>query len=373
MNASPQASIEITGLGKSYGDAVAVRDFDLRVEPGEFVSLLGPSGSGKTSVLMMVAGFVAPTSGDVLVNDRSIVGLPPHRRGMGVVFQNYALFPHRTVAENVAFPLRMRRIGRGEIRDRVARALDLVGLGGFAERRPAQLSGGQQQRVALARALVFEPPVLLMDEPLGALDRKLREQLQVEIKEIQRRVGVTVLFVTHDQGEALGMSHRIAVMSAGRLVQEGTPGELYRKPADTFVASFLGDANLLPARMTDGELVSDRGLRLRVAEPGSTAGSGVVVVRPESICVDPGDEGYENVHHGTVRDVLYLGATNRVTVDLAGHRVVAHAAGSRGPALPRPGDRVRLAWYAADAVVVPEADAVPTQPSETDRAHADIV
>lgn len=372
MNGSSQASIEITGLGKTYGDAIAVRDFSLRVEPGEFISLLGPSGSGKTSVLMMVAGFVAPTSGDVRVNDRSIVALPPHRRGMGVVFQNYALFPHRTVAENIAFPLRMRRVGRSETRDRVSRAVDLVGLDGFAERRPAQLSGGQQQRVALARALVFEPSVLLMDEPLGALDRKLREQLQVEIKEIQRRVGVTVLFVTHDQSEALSMSHRIAVMSAGQLIQEGTPSELYRRPANTFVASFLGDANLLPARVEDGNLVSDRGLRLRVAEHATATRSGVVVVRPENVCVEPGHDGYENVHRGTVQDVVYLGATNRVTVDLAGHRVVAHAPGSHG-LMPRPGDQVRLGWHAADAVVVPEAGALPTSSTETDKAHADLV
>jgi putative spermidine/putrescine transport system ATP-binding protein len=357
-SASP--AVEVQGLTKTYGNGPVVDDFDLRVKQGEFITLLGPSGSGKTSVLMMVAGFVPPSGGDIRLNGRSILDLPPHRRGMGVVFQNYALFPHRTVGENVAFPLRMRKVPKAEIKERVERAFDLVGLTGYGDRKPKELSGGQQQRVALARALVFEPPVLLMDEPLAALDRKLREQLQLEIKDIQRRIGVTVLFVTHDQSEALSMSHRIALMRAGRLVQVGTPSELYQAPADVFAAHFLGEANLIEAR-TDGagEMVADGGLRLRAGSPPGGADRGVVVIRPERIRVNLAGDRLDNVVRGTVDDALYVGHATRVTVAVAGHRLLAYVSGVGGNGPPATGDEVTIGWNADDSVVVPASSDLP--------------
>src|SRR5688572_11305539 len=243
------ASVDLVNLRKLYGGVVALDTLTLSVKQGEFVTLLGPSGSGKTTTLMMIAGFEDPSAGDILVNGEPVVSRPPHRRNIGVVFQSYALFPHMTVAGNVGYPLRMRHVRRDDVRRRVAAALDLVQLGALGDRYPAQLSGGQQQRVALARALVFEPPLLLMDEPLGALDKKLREDLQLEIKRIHRDVGVTVIYVTHDQSEALTMSDRIAIMRAGRLEQYGAADELYERPATRFVAEFVGEATLLGARV----------------------------------------------------------------------------------------------------------------------------
>ena len=237
------ASIRIEGLSKRYGEFVAVDDLSLDLGAGEFVTLLGLSGSGKTTTLMAVAGFVEPDAGRIEVGGRNIVDLPPEKRDLGVVFQNYALFPHLNVFENVAFPLRMRRHSTAEIDKAVKRLLGVVGLEAMATRRIAALSGGQQQRVALARALVFEPPALLMDEPLGALDRTLRDQMQTEIKRIQRELGVTVLYVTHDQDEALALSDRIAVMAAGRICQLATPDEIYERPQSAFVAGFVGDSN----------------------------------------------------------------------------------------------------------------------------------
>src|SRR5512132_1690651 len=232
---------------------MALDTLTLEVEQGEFVTLLGPSGSGKTTTLMMIAGFEEPTAGEILVSGEPVVHRPAYRRNIGVVFQSYALFPHMTVAANVAYPLRMRNVGRDEIRRRVAAALDLVQLVALGGRYPGQLSGGQQQRVALARALVFEPPLLLMDEPLGALDKKLREDLQLEIKRIQREVGVSVIYVTHDQSEALTMSDRIAIMRGGRLEQYAAAEELYERPATRFVAEFVGEATLLPARVESAD------------------------------------------------------------------------------------------------------------------------
>jgi ABC-type Fe3+/spermidine/putrescine transport system ATPase subunit len=235
------AEVVLAGLTRYYGETAAVREVSLAVGAGEFVTLLGPSGSGKTTTLMIVAGFVEPSAGDVRIGGRSVLGLPPHRRNLGVVFQSYALFPHMPVFDNVAFPLRMRRVDRTETRRRVAAALDMVQLGALAERRIHQLSGGQQQRVALARALVFEPPVLLMDEPLGALDRKLREQMQLEIKRLQRALGLTAIYVTHDQEEALLLSDRVAIMHEGAIHQVGAPAEVYERPATAFVADFVGE------------------------------------------------------------------------------------------------------------------------------------
>ncbi|WP_105441275.1 ABC transporter ATP-binding protein, partial [Neorhizobium sp. T25_13] len=259
MNGEP---IDILGIEKQFGDKSVVSDVSLSVKAGEFLSLLGPSGSGKTTLLMMIAGFEFPNSGQIRVGSRDITYLAPNRRAVGMVFQKYALFPHMTVEQNIAFPLRMRSIATKEINRRVSDMMGLVQLTGFEGRYPQQLSGGQQQRVAVARALIAEPPVLLMDEPLSALDKKLRETMQIEIKRIQNRVGVTVVYVTHDQEEALTMSDRIAVMSEGRLVQVGSPHDLYQRPATSFVAEFVGKMNFLK-----GEFVgSDHGtFRVRIA------------------------------------------------------------------------------------------------------------
>ncbi|WP_431284345.1 ABC transporter ATP-binding protein [Humitalea sp. 24SJ18S-53] len=244
--------LELRNLSKSYdGHSRALDAVNLTASRGEFITFLGPSGSGKTTTLMLIAGFEAATTGDILVNGVSIGSVPPHRRGIGVVFQNYALFPHRTAVQNVMFPLLMRKIPKAEAARKSLEMLALVGLERYADRHPRELSGGQQQRVALARALVFDPALLLLDEPLGALDKNLREQLQIEIKRIQRSLGVTTIFVTHDQSEAMAMSDRIVVFDGGRIQQAGTPLEVYDRPANTFVARFVGDSNLLAARMTD--------------------------------------------------------------------------------------------------------------------------
>ncbi|OLT14425.1 hypothetical protein BJF78_19465 [Pseudonocardia sp. CNS-139] len=243
--ASGAGGVSLRGVSCRFGPETAVAGLDLDVAPGEFVSILGPSGSGKTTTLMMVAGFVEPTGGSILVAGRPVGGVPPERRNLGMVFQSYALFPHMTVEQNVAFPLEVRHIGSDVIREKVGRTLEIVGLGGLRSRLPAELSGGQQQRVALARALVFDPPVLLMDEPLAALDRKLRGELQLEIRRIQQELAVTVLYVTHDQEEAMTVSDRIAVMNAGELEQFDVAETLYRLPASLFVAEFLGASNIL--------------------------------------------------------------------------------------------------------------------------------
>ncbi|MDQ2805105.1 MAG: ATP-binding cassette domain-containing protein, partial [Pseudomonadota bacterium] len=250
--AAPPPIVTFRGVSKSYdGLARVVHSLDLDIARGEFLTLLGPSGSGKTTSLMMLAGFEAPSEGDITLNGRSLASVPPHRRNIGMVFQSYALFPHLTVAGNLAYPLRMRRLPKSEIAPRVARALDMVRLGAFAGRQPASLSGGQQQRVALARALVFEPDLILMDEPLGALDKQLREHMQIEIKHLQRQLGVTVVYVTHDQSEALTMSDRVAVFNAGRIEQIDPPTQLYEAPQTEFVARFVGESNTLRGTLRD--------------------------------------------------------------------------------------------------------------------------
>src|SRR6516165_8195961 len=294
--------VKLIGVEKSYdGRTRAVRDLTLDVAQGEFLTLLGPSGSGKTTTLNMLAGFERPTRGEILLGGRPVDRLPPYERNIGMVFQNYALFPHMTVGENVAFPLGVRRIRRSEIAERVRRALAMVRLEAFADRRPAQLSGGQQQRIALARALVFEPSLVLMDEPLGALDKKLREQMQIEIKLLHERLGLTVVYVTHDQSEALTMSDRIAVFHEGRVVQQGAPDALYSQPRDAFVAGFIGENNLL-----GGTVEANSNGHVRVALSGglqvtATAvgelehGAHVLVaVRPESVRLSSGSNGGEN-------------------------------------------------------------------------------
>jgi putative spermidine/putrescine transport system ATP-binding protein len=260
-----EAALQLCALTKRFGALTAVDAIDLSVAPGEFVTLLGPSGCGKTTTLNMIAGFIAPDAGGIRLQGRAVEALPPFRRDLGLVFQDYALFPHMTVAENVGFGLRMRRVPRGEVAQRVAEALELVQLSGLGERRPLQLSGGQRQRVALARALVIRPAMLLLDEPLSNLDLKLREEMRVEISALQRRLGIATVFVTHDQGEALTMSDRVAVMCQGHIEQIGTPGDIYERPATRFVAGFIGAANVIDER--EGVAVI-RPERLKLSAPG---------------------------------------------------------------------------------------------------------
>jgi spermidine/putrescine ABC transporter ATP-binding subunit len=276
------SAVEVRNAVKRYGAVAALDEVTLAVPEGEFFGLLGPSGSGKTTLLRAIAGFVVPDSGEIRIDGQRIEGVPVHKRGIGMVFQNYALFPHLSVFDNVAFGLSVRGVSSGEIRSRVAEALRLVRLSGLEERRPRQLSGGQQQRVALARALVTRPKVLLLDEPLGALDKRLRQEMQVELKLIQRTVGITTIFVTHDQEEALTLSDRIAILSEGRLVQVGPPAEVYERPATRFAAEFLGEANLFSGRAEAGALRTAAGLAIVSAVPLGS-GEALIAVRPEKI------------------------------------------------------------------------------------------
>jgi putative spermidine/putrescine transport system ATP-binding protein len=313
------------------GPVTAVDGVDLDVADGEFFAMLGPSGSGKTTVLRMIAGFEQPTSGQILLGGEDVSGLAPFQRDVNTVFQDYALFPHMTVAGNVGYGLRVRKVPRSERRTRIDHALGTVRLAGFGARRPSQLSGGQRQRVALARALVNRPRVLLLDEPLGALDLRLREEMQVELKAIQREVGITFLFVTHDQGEALTMSDRIAVFDRGRVQQVGTPAEIYERPRTAFVAGFVGTSTLLTGEVARALLGED----------------GTYVVRPEKVRV--GEQGPGDVAaDGTLGEIVYAGAETRLHVQLdAGVRMVA--AGPDAGDL-RPGDRLRLVWPREQAV-----------------------
>jgi putative spermidine/putrescine transport system ATP-binding protein len=348
--------VRFRAVAKSYdGRSLAVAPLDLDVAEGEFLTLLGPSGSGKTTTLMMLAGFEEPSSGEILLEGRVLNRVPAHRRGIGVVFQNYALFPHLTVAENLSFPLEMRRLPRAEREARIARALAMVRLDGMGGRRPAQLSGGQQQRVALARALIFSPRLVLMDEPLGALDRQLREQLQLEIKALHAALGVTILYVTHDQGEALTMSDRIAVFREGRIEQVGPPRELYDRPATAFVAGFLGENNLLPVEVlgTEGGALRCRlpgGAEL-LASGGAAAGEALLVVRPERITL--GAAGGDTLP-GTVTDTVFLGDQTRLRVALPGGRSVTVKQPHReGESVPAPGQPVGLRVPPEAALVLP--------------------
>jgi putative spermidine/putrescine transport system ATP-binding protein len=312
--------LHISGIRKVYGEVVAADLVELSIEEGEFMTFLGPSGSGKSTTLYVLAGFQDPTAGDILLGGRSILSTPPHKRNIGMVFQRYTLFPHLSVGENVAFPLRVRRMGQAEIADKVKRALKLVRLEGFEDRMPANMSGGQQQRVALARALIYDPPVLLMDEPLSALDKKLREEIQLEIRRIHRETGVTILYVTHDQEEALRLSDRIAIFNQGKIEQVGTGPELYANPATHFVADFIGDSAFL-----GGELVSvanDRAA-LRLSDGTTVAGvplhgagtpgqAAELMLRPERIDLhrEPGPDGASLPV--TIEDLTFLG--NHTTV-----------------------------------------------------------
>ena len=309
-------ALALQGLTKCYGSFTAVADVSLRVERGEFLTLLGPSGSGKTTILMCIAGFVAPTAGAILLDGKDITPLPPERRDFGMVFQGYALFPHMTVAENVAFPLRVRKLSAADREAKVRAALDLVQLQGFAERLPRQLSGGQQQRVALARALVFDPALLLLDEPLSALDKKLRAELQEELKALHRRIGRTFVNVTHDQEEALSLSDRVAILNHGKLIQEGAPAHLYEQPRTRFVADFLGKSNFLQGEVREsvpgGFVIGAGATRIvqAVAENHRPAhGSRVLLsLRPEKITLMAEQDEADNVVEGRIAAWSYLGA-----------------------------------------------------------------
>ncbi|HWK45494.1 MAG TPA: ABC transporter ATP-binding protein [Stellaceae bacterium] len=312
------ATVALDGITKRYGDVVAVDNVSLDVAEGEFVALLGPSGCGKTTTLRMISGFADVSAGSIRIDGRDVTAEPPYRRNIGVVFQNYALFPHLTVFENVAFGLRRRRIPAADIASRVARALDLVKLGEFAARMPRQLSGGQQQRVAIARALVIEPDLLLLDEPLSNLDAKLRHAVRQEMRRLQQMLGITTIMVTHDQDEAMAMGDRLVVMNGGRIQQIGTPQQLYRNPANLFVASFIGQANVLTGTpQADGAgFVLPSGLAIACTR--SVAGAARLMIRPEALELVPSGTAGRNICSGTVSLVTYLGPFCEVTVDLIG-------------------------------------------------------
>jgi spermidine/putrescine ABC transporter ATP-binding subunit len=344
--------VELRGCTREYGSLRAVDTLDLAVLEGEFLSLLGPSGCGKTTTLNLIAGFVPPTAGRVFIDGEDVTGRPPHLRRLGVVFQSYALFPHLTVFENVAFGLRERKAAGAEINRMVAEALALVRLEGREQQRPAQLSGGMQQRVALARALVYRPRVLLLDEPLAALDKRLREEMRVELRAIQRTIGITTVFVTHDQAEALGLSDRIAVMQGGRIEQLGVPREIYERPATRFVADFIGASTMLRGRAVSGELVTvTEGVTLRVA-PGRALRLGAEVelaIRPERVRVatGPGD----NVVEAEIDALVYQGAQTELTAKLADGQRVRVFVTEPAPMPLASGQRVRL-HLPADAFMV---------------------
>ncbi|MGE5146406.1 MAG: ABC transporter ATP-binding protein [Candidatus Eiseniibacteriota bacterium] len=356
--AGASLGISIRGVAKSYGAAVALADVSLEIGAGEFVTLLGPSGSGKTTLLNIIAGFVRLDRGQICFGDEDITLRPVNHRGLGMVFQNYALFPHLSVAENVAFPLKVRRVGGKETRERVRHVLDLVQLGHLGERNVAALSGGQRQRVALARAVVFSPKIVLMDEPLSALDKNLREQMQVEIRHLHEKIGATTIYVTHDQREALTMSDRIAVMNHGRIVQLGTPAEIYEHPKTAFVAEFIGETTLVPAERCENGLRLADGAVLRPAAPPPADGPLQVVLRAERVLM-PDECGADACRFAVdVRDVIYQGDSLLILTELAG-RPLAIRRPLRGvgrAALPRPGDRLTVGLDPASIVVVPAAE-----------------
>jgi len=343
------AVLELAGVRKRYDSLVAVDDLDLALEAGEFLTLLGPSGSGKTTTLMMVAGLQQPDAGSIRLNGVSVASLPPYRRDVGMVFQNYALFPHMTVRRNVAFPLEMRGTPAAEIARLVDEALALVKLPDHGERLPKQLSGGQQQRVALARAMVYRPALLLMDEPLGALDRKLREQLQLEIKRVHRERRISVLYVTHDQEEALTMSDRIAVFNKGRIEQIGTPEELYDRPATRFVASFIGDTNLVEGRVLGvaGGICEIETATGRIAASARTpleAGAAVfVAVRPERVVLAPVQEAGGGLE-GVIIEQVFLGTSRKYVVRLADGTELVVLRPISDPPFEQAAPTVRVSW-----------------------------
>jgi putative spermidine/putrescine transport system ATP-binding protein len=351
--------VRLSGVSKNYGIYRAIDGIDLDIVPGEFITFLGPSGSGKTTTLMMLAGFETPSEGTIEMDGRRIERLPAHQRNIGVVFQNYALFPHMTVRENLAFPLSVRHVPAAEIRSRVDAALAMVHLDGLAERRPVQLSGGQQQRVALARAIIFKPRLIVLDEPLGALDKNLREHLQVELKSLHRDLGTTMVFVTHDQAEALTLSDRIAVFNKGRIEQLDTPENLYERPQTPFVASFIGENNMMAGRVEgrEGQFVSIRcasGALLQApAETWCSPGQDVMLgIRPENIRLSASDSAQRVP--ATVADVVYLGDQRRIFVDADGIGRLIFKSEAAGKHPLATGERIDIDLPAAACRVLPK-------------------
>ncbi|MFT6075592.1 MAG: spermidine/putrescine ABC transporter ATP-binding subunit [Yoonia sp.] len=355
------AYVEFSAISKHFGTSVAVADLDLQIEQGEFFSLLGPSGCGKSTTLRMLAGFVKPTTGHIHVNGRDVTALPPEARDIGIVFQNYAIFPHMTVFDNIAFGLVERKLARADIKQKVDAALAEVGMTGFEDRYERELSGGQKQRVALARVLVIEPEILLLDEPLSALDKKMREEMKFWIKNIQKSVGITTIYVTHDQSEALTMSDRIAVMDHGRVLQIGTPVEIYEQPASRFIAEFIGESNLLNGTVSavDGAVctigvgtttVTGRLTQHSTVSPGQAVS---LLVRPEMIRLHALNANEQPKLRGTAREIIYQGSVVRYRIQLEDQELMVEVANR--PDLPRLGldDDVPVYWNADSGVVMP--------------------
>jgi putative spermidine/putrescine transport system ATP-binding protein len=344
-------------VDKSYdGKVLVVKDLNLDIAEGEFVTMLGPSGSGKTTCLMMLAGFETPTNGEIYLDKNPISNIPPHKRGIGMVFQNYALFPHMTVYENLAFPLRVRKISKEDESKKIDKALSMVSLTGFENRMPGQLSGGQQQRVAVARALVFDPAVVLMDEPLGALDKNLRESMQYEIKHIHESIGVTVVYVTHDQGEALTMSNRIAVFNDGKVQQLSSPDKLYEEPVNSFVAEFIGENNRFSGQVTDFskdkcKVKLDDGSEI-LANPIAVKSNGektIVSLRPERALINT-KEKMENNFKGKIEEVIYHGDHTRVRLNLLGNKdFILKVPNSSANMDIKLGNQINVSWNSFDA------------------------
>ncbi len=357
--AGAPAMVELVGVSKRYGKVEALQRIDLSIRKGEFVTLLGPSGSGKSTLLNLIAGMTAPSSGRIAIDGRDATSLPTNQRGLGMVFQNYALMPHMTVFENIAFPLQVRRVPKDEIKRRVAAVLDLIQLGDVAQRRPRELSGGQQQRISLARCLVYNPSLILMDEPLGALDKKLREHMQLEIKRLHAEIGVTMLYVTHDQDEALTMSDRIVLMNGGSIEQQGEPEELYFSPRSVFCAEFIGSSNLIPGTIEEGqgELMPIRtaiGAFPVRRDPHLSAGDGaVLLIRPENMSLAPPD-GDAPCVEGRLADSIVMGGVVRHFVGCAdGSTLIVQELNQPGRPRPHRGETVHAGWRAEHGRLLP--------------------
>jgi len=353
--------IHIRGLTKKYDQLHALDSVDLEVKSGEFLTLLGPSGSGKTTLLMAIAGFNRPDAGSIRFDDTEMILTPPHRRDVGMVFQSYALFPHMSVAENIAFPLKLRRVGAKECAERVAAALETVQLSDLGDRGVDQLSGGQRQRVALARAFVFRPRILLMDEPLSALDKKLRERMQIELKQLHRQLGVTTVYVTHDQREALTMSDRIAIINHGRLAQVDAPEAIYNHPANSFVADFIGESTILPL-IKDGSRLFFKHHLIATDAPGSQSNGWSLVIRPERLFVirdEVKDSEQTIVFDGVVREFVFQGETAFALTSVSDKYDLSVRFGTNSSSsqnVMQPGDRVSLGLHREDVIIIPQSD-----------------